>query len=329
MDFLRECFPGIKFIILPGFRVTYPSKNTMILQMALQAPGILSGIWKEHRRLIKIIRERQIDVVISDNRFGLWSRSAYSIYLTHQVMIKAPGTLNWVEPILYKLHQWFINHYQECWVPDLPGEKNLSGDLAHLHPLPPNGSFIGALSRFMEMDQTTGYSSNMTGPDLLVMLSGPEPQRTMLEDLVMKDLAHHANKRTVILRGLPGQRELPAAVDGVTLYNHLKDDEISQLIKSSGIIICRAGYSTIMDLVALGRGAVLVPTPGQTEQQYLARYLSVKGEFQWMPQESFSIGNALQAGKNLQGAKGLEDKGDLLKKVIAAFPGRVKKSVTS
>ncbi len=299
LDFLKEYFPELEFVRLPGFRVSYPPGNKMMLKMFLQSPFIFINIFKEYSRLKKIIRKFDIDVVISDNRFGLWSKNVYSVYMTHQVMIKAPDNMKWSEPILHRFHGWFIRHYDECWIPDLPGDMNLSGDLGHKYPLPINGHFTGILSRFEESADPPEPNDPDAAPDLLIMLSGPEPQRSVLEKLILKELDIHRGLHAVILQGLPGKIIKHSPLPGVIIFNHLPDRDISRLIRQSGTIICRPGYSTIMDLVTIGRSAILIPTPGQTEQEYLAGYLSANGSFGRMDQAGFDLGLALQAGRQL------------------------------
>jgi len=267
--------------------------------MMLQSPAIMFNIYKEHQLLKRLIRDHKVDVVISDNRFGLWSRKAYSVYITHQLMIKAPEKMRWAEPLLYRVHGWFINHYDECWIPDYAGEKNLSGDLSHQYPFPQNGHYIGILSRFENFTGPVKPAEQKKAPDLLIMLSGPEPQRTILENVILKKLVQHQHLNVVILQGLPGKFQKHSPLPGVTIFNHLPDAEIIGLINHSGVIICRPGYSTIMDLVTLGRNAVLVPTPGQTEQEYLARHLSTDRSFYIITQDKFNLSLALQAGLQL------------------------------
>jgi uncharacterized protein (TIGR00661 family) len=319
-DFLRQYFPELEFIRLPGFRVSYPSGNNMALQMVGLSPGIFFRIYQDHKRLKKIIKDYKIDAVISDNRFGMWSKKVYSIYVTHQLMIKAPERLKWAEPMLYKAHQWIISHYNECWIPDTPGERNLSGDLGHKYPLPVNGHFVGILSRFDD-DIRENYVIEK-GPELLFLLSGPEPQRSIFEEIILKELEVHPQKKAVILRGLPGKPEQSSPLPGVISYNHLPDEEISQLIRNAGMIISRPGYSTIMDLVTLGRSAVLVPTQGQTEQEYLAGHLSKDGLFNWLKQDSFTLNLALVSGKKLSKSIDFTNERSLLEIRILDLKGR-------
>ena len=152
LRFLRREFPHLEWVEFEGLKVEYADGESQVGAMLRQLPGFLRGIWREHKELKRIVEAYNIDVVVSDNRFGLWCRDAYSVYMTHQLMVKMPRGLQWMERCVWRLHRWFIKHYDECWVPDVEGEDNLSGDLSHKYPLPNNTRFIGPLSRF----STTG-----------------------------------------------------------------------------------------------------------------------------------------------------------------------------
>ena len=330
-DFFKANFPGNKIIRFKGVSVKYPAGNKMMLKMMLQAPGIFFSIFQEHRKLKKIIEENGIDVVISDNRFGLWSGNVHSIYITHQLMIKAPAGWKWTEPILHRIHRWFIKHYDECWIPDLPGEPNLSGDLSHKYPLPHHAKFIGPQSRFENSirqlpDQIPDSNRPITqSPDLLALLSGPEPQRSIFENIILKELDKHRGLYAVILQGKPGTFNQSSPAPGVFVFNHLPDEALANLITTSQTIICRSGYSTLMDLVTLGKSAVLVPTPGQTEQEYLAKYLSAKGWFSTMKQDEFELGKAM-AGNNISDniSDNINSNDGLLTSIISNFGDLIK-----
>ncbi|HEY4799415.1 MAG TPA: glycosyltransferase family protein, partial [Bacteroidia bacterium] len=166
------------FVELPGYNISYPKNGSMAVKMAAQIPKILSGIKKEHKQLKKIIREKKIDAVISDNRFGLWSKDVPCVFITHQLMVKSP----FGENLIHKLNKNYISKYSDCWIPDVAGENNLSGDLSHKFPLSSNAKFIGALSR-MSRDAS---SPEMGDHDLLAILSGPEPQRTLFEKKILE-----------------------------------------------------------------------------------------------------------------------------------------------
>jgi UDP:flavonoid glycosyltransferase YjiC (YdhE family) len=324
LQFLQGYFPGLEFIRFPGARIIYPSGNNMVMKMMLQSPSILFNIYRENQQLKKIIRETGADVVISDNRFGLWSKQAYSVYITHQLMIKAPVQWAWAEPLLHRMHGWFIRQYDECWIPDLPGEMNLSGDLGHKYPIPPHGNFIGFLSRFEKPVNQENPRGQEMAPDILVLLSGPEPQRSILESKVLDEISLHRGLHVVLLQGLPGENKQRYPFPGVAVLSHLPDDELARLICSARLIICRPGYSTLMDLAALGNNAVLVPTPGQTEQEYLAKKLAATGTFYSIEQKDFNFTDALQGGRGLASSPDFMNDSSLLAKQIAGLVEKVR-----
>jgi uncharacterized protein (TIGR00661 family) len=297
LEFLKNYFPELELIRMPGPSVNYPASGRMALKIAVQIPKILSGIRKEHLLLKKIIKSHHIDAVISDNRFGIWSKDIYSIYITHQVRIKAPKGWGFAEPWMARIHEQFWKNYGECWIPDYPGSPVLSGELGHPEKLDPKCHFIGPLSRFSSSSVDDLKVDEKT--EVLVMLSGPEPQRTIFEQIILDEFRKYPGKKAIVLRGLPGLSEQTSPLPDVTMFSHLPDADLARLILSAKVIICRPGYSTLMDLACLGKSAILVPTPGQTEQEYLAGYHARSGAFACMMQKEFSLEASLRLSGNL------------------------------
>lgn len=295
LHFLRQSFPDLDFIDFPGARIQYPSGASMARKMAIQAPALLAAIRREHRKLGHLINHHHIDAVISDNRFGLWTKKIPCFYITHQLRILTPPGLNFMEPWLIRLHGHFIRRYHQCWIPDYPGEFNLAGKLSHPDKLPENCRYIGPLSRFLPAMDKEMASPGGTAPDILALLSGPEPQRTILERIVLEQLKDLPQVTAVILQGLPGEKELQPTTDRIRIFPHLPDHDLFPYLINSRLILCRSGYSTIMDLEAAGRLAVLIPTPGQTEQEYLARSLAEKSGCRLARQDSLNINELLKA----------------------------------
>ena len=289
LELLKQEFPQLQFVKLSGYNISYAENISMTLQMIFSAPKILWKIYIEHKKLNKIINDHKIDMVISDNRYGLWNKNVKSIFMTHQIMIKSTEKLKFLEPILYGITKWFIKHYDECWIPDYEGKNNLSGDLSHKYPLPQNAKFIDPLSRFTShLSLSIGIGEEQS---ILVLLSGPEPQRTVLENKIVDQLKQ-VRIKTIIVRGAPGLLEKLVVPDYVTVYSHLETDKMQQIILDSNIIICRSGYSTIMDLAVFGKKAIFIPTTGQTEQEYLAKYHSNKGNSIYFKQDEFELKKA-------------------------------------
>ncbi len=278
---LQKEFPGLVCIDLTGYRIQYSRyKFLMPFKLLIQFPKLIYRINAEKRWLKKTVTVYKIDAVISDNRLGLGHIKIPCIYITHQLKIKTGNAFT--ERLAQKIHYHFINKYSACWVPDNGGEINLSGELSHPVVLPKIPViYIGPLSRFEKKEVVVKY-------DLCVILSGPEPQRTLFEKIVLKELKTFSGS-IILLRGLPAETAIDITANPpFEIKNHLAADELNTVLQQSKMVICRSGYTTIMDLVKLKKKAILVPTPGQTEQEYLATYLQEQQLFYSVKQEEFS-----------------------------------------
>ena len=236
---LRLEFPDLPFVLLPEYNMRYPKEN-MLWNVALKLPQLLSTFVKEQQVVKALYKNNKIKAVISDNRYGCFHPDIPSILVTHQVYPIVP--LPSVEKGIQKYVQLLINQFNACWIPDMPeASSSLAGKLAH--PMVKNARCIGPLSRLAPQE-------NLINPAFkaLFLLSGPEPQRTYLENII---------------------REQVVSLEG----NYAQANELSLLIANSEMVLCRAGYSTLMDLAFFGKKAIFVPTPGQTEQIYLADQL--------------------------------------------------------
>lgn len=307
---LKKEFPSAVIIRIKSYKIRYSRKKIWLpAVLFLQIPKLIFSILKEHFWLKKTIKSYDIDAVISDSRFGLYSRKIPSVFITHQLLIKTGNIF--LEKILQKQNYSFIKKFTQCWVPDLK-ENGLAGDLSHPNILPGNEIFIGPLSRFDVMENIPKKYG------LLIALSGPEPQRTMFEKIMLSQLKNN-QKEILFVRGLPGEREtLVSEKDSLKIVNHLSSNELNIAFQQSEIIICRSGYTTIMDLVKLGRNAILVPTPGQTEQEYLAHYLREKKYFYSVKQKDFFMENVLKEAASFDFEKPSSTM-DGYKKVISEF----------
>ena len=284
---LEKEFPQLQFLPLKGYRMKY-SRNAYWLpaKILLQFPKIISSIYNERRWLKKAIRNHSIDAVISDNRFGFYNSSVPCIYMTHQLTIKTGN--RFTESIAQKIHYRFINKYRECWVPDNEGPVNLAGVLSHPIRLPKIPlRYIGPLSRLEKKEVEKKY-------DLAVIISGPEPQRTLFEKLLLDQLSDYAGT-VLFVRGLPGNSPGNISANSkIKIHDHLSSDELNEAIQRSSMIISRSGYTTVMDLVKLQKPAILIPTPGQPEQEYLADYLMGENIFYCVAQKDLLLKQALQ-----------------------------------
>jgi len=285
LKLLQEQFPGIEYVILKGYKVKYSYFLPASVKVLLQVPKITRAIKREHKELEKIIKEKRIDAIISDNRYGLYTDAVPCVLITHQFNIQAKaGSKRFSEKIL-----GYIKKFNTCWIPDNEGEDNLSGNLSHPIPVGINAKYIGPLSRF----------GNATGGkdmkyDLLILLSGPEPQRTILEKKVIRQLSALPYIKALIVQGLPGNKEIKSPHENIDVVPHLNDISLLEKILCSKAIISRPGYSTIMDLAIIGgKRALFIPTPGQTEQEYLAMRMEALEIAVSVPQKQLSMKDSL------------------------------------
>lgn len=272
LEFLKQTFPTLRTIVFPSYSVSYSTGKSQIGAILLSLPKIFWGIRREHIWLWHLLLSESFDQIISDNRFGMWNKNVHTIYITHQVMVKMPRTLKFLEYGVYLLHRAIIHRYNECWIPD-NDLSDLSGDLSGQFPLPKNAKFIGAQSRFQGM---LGIQS-VTTYKVVAVISGVEPQRTIFEKKV-RDKYKNQPFSTLIVAGQPTSLPCVQTCGNLTILPHVPDKELAAILKGATKIICRSGYSSIMDLVALDclHKAELIPTPGQTEQEYLAFLHDIK-----------------------------------------------------
>jgi UDP-N-acetylglucosamine transferase subunit ALG13 len=305
---LQTEFPSLTFLPLRGYHISY-AKSAWGLpwQLLSQSPKIFQAMKDEQAWLDALIEEQQLDLVISDNRYGLYSKKIPCVLITHQLTIKMPFV--WLERQVQRIHYSLINRFHSCWVPDVKGKQNLGGELSHPVRMPAIPvKWIGLLSRFAISNQSTS-SFNYK---YCFLVSGPEPQRTLLEGIILKNI-QDLEEPMVLVRGLPSSQNnalfspsnsvtthLPIRIPNqLTVFAHLPAADLEQLILSSEWVICRSGYSTLMDLTALGKKAILIPTPGQTEQEYLAQQLSKQGIFYSVAQSKFSLGATIEEANKL------------------------------
>lgn len=284
---LRLEFPELRFLELKGYRVEYGrSRWEMLGKMLWQIPKILECIDEEKEWLAAVMRSEHFDIVIADNRYGLTHPDAHCIFVGHQMIIKTSlGDI--VDELLQPFQLDMINKFDECWIPDLPGAINLAGELSHPENLPRIPvSYIGPLSR-MKFPQNSGE-----GDHLLVMISGPEPQRTLFEQQVLEQLTNYKGN-VMMVRGLPGDTTLLSIPDHIKVINHLPAAELNDAMSNASLIIARCGYSTIMDVVKLQKKSILVPTEGQTEQEYLSSHLIQHGIALCFEQASLNLMEAI------------------------------------
>ena len=307
---LSKEYPTLTILKLPPYDITYKSKN-MMRNIAPQLPKIIKAIAAEYKVIQKIVKEYQIDAIISDNRFGCNSSKVHSVFITHQLAIKIPSNL--VQPQVNFFNKQFIQRFDACWIPDFETEKDsLSGSLSRNIGLK-NIEYLGALTRMKHFETSKKY-------DVLIILSGPEPQRTILEEKLIEQ-ASKLSLKTLLIKGKTEEQNKTVGIGNLTIQSFMTATELNEAILASDVIVTRSGYSTIMDLVVLGKRAILIPTPGQTEQEYLAKRFEEQGIYHLQEQHSINLEQALT---NVQNYSGYQlNKDERLKEVIEQFLKRL------
>ncbi len=292
--FLKQEFPQLKHINLPGYNINYQKEGNFALNLAKQVPKIFANIRKEHKATLQIVREHQIDGIISDNRFGLYHPQKPTVFMSHQLNIAAPHPM--LEKVIAYFNNKYIRKFGRCWIPDAPPPHKLSGSLS----TPPDGDpffqFTGTLSRLNKLNDSGKHY------DFFAIISGPEPQRSIFEDKLKQQLLHLKQLKGVVVRGLPELDDKPSKwSENIIVYPHLPSGDINRFIAASDVIISRSGYSTMMDLAVYGSKALFIPTPGQTEQELLALWHQEAGNTATQKQQNMDIRLGMEQAMKMKG----------------------------
>ena len=280
LTLLKKEFPDITTIELPSYNVTY-AKNGKYFKLKLlkDSPKLLKAIKAEKKAIKAIVKDYNIDGIISDNRLGVRYKKIPSVFITHQLNVLS-GNTTWLST---KMHQKIIEKFDECWVPDTKGDINLSGKLGHSNAFEVPVKYLGPLSRFTNKNVAIKN-------DLMVLISGPEPQRTLLEEKLLLELKDY-NGKVVFVKGIMEDKQTVKVINNMTIYNFMTSTLLEKTINESALIISRSGYTTVMDLAKLCKKAFFIPTPGQFEQEYLAKRLTQMNLVPSCNQDDFTLKN--------------------------------------
>ncbi|RXJ52145.1 glycosyltransferase family protein [Gelidibacter gilvus] len=309
LSLLRKEFPDLEALELPSYNITYSKKGYFLkLKLLKDSPRIMKTIRDEQNEIKSIVKTHTIDGIISDNRFGVYHKDLPSVFITHQLKVLS-GNTTWLST---KLHQKTIKRFDECWVPDNFGQPNLSGRMGHIENPMLNIKYIGPLSRFQKTSSKSAY-------DIMVLLSGPEPQREILEKKLLEEFKDYKGK-VLFVKGVVEDEQTVQESGNLTINNFMTTDLLEKSLNSSRLIIARSGYTTIMDLAKLGKKAFFIPTPGQFEQGYLAKRMQENHLAPFCKQDDFS----LEKLKDIDNFKGLEafDDASNFKELFHLFEGK-------
>ncbi len=260
---LRNEFPNLAYHELPSYQIRYPRKYHTLFWIK-QIPRLVEVVSAEHDATSRLVQKYKFDWIISDNRYGVFSDTTVNILISHQTRLLLPP---WIAPVAnHQLKKW-ITRFDECWIPDLPPPDSLSGKLST--------PVSGIPTRYMGLQSRMHVCPGIKPAyDLCMVLSGPEPQRSLLQDRLEKLHLEDSFKTTWVL-GTPDRQ----VSSGSGIFSHLNSSGLNELLCDSGVVISRSGYTSLMDYYRLGKKAILIPTRGQPEQEYLAQLHGDKAGF--------------------------------------------------
>ncbi|MCX6212172.1 MAG: glycosyltransferase [Bacteroidetes bacterium] len=293
---LKEALPTAQFLHLRGYRIRYAKWGfNLPLVLLFQVPQIIYSIIYEYRWLQKAQAKYNFDLIVSDNRFGFYHKSVPSVFITHQLNLQMHFEV--ATRLFQKIQYAWLKRFTACWIPDMEGSNNLSGILANPNHKPSIPLwYMGCLSRLIHTPSRIADLNNARPTVFLGIVSGPEPQRTLFENLLWK-AGNSLNIPFVVIAGRPSKDEPNKIIEenkNAKLYAHLAAPELVMEIKRAEFIICRGGYTTLMELIPFGKKLIFIPTPGQTEQMYLGKLWEEKNWALCYAQEYFNLGIALK-----------------------------------
>lgn len=277
---LKIEFPNLNCIKLPSYNIQYKCEN-MFLNIASQSYKIIRASISEHSAINNIVSEYQIDAIISDNRYGCYHSKCYNIFISHQLNLKIKP--KFMQSVINRFQRKLVSKYNEIWVPDYEKYPGLAGDLSHPQKdFHPKVTYIEPLSRLT-------FKSSLKIYDIIVVVSGPEPQRTSFENKIMNISYQLTNYKWLIVRGMPLKESKKSNSTNMEIVSHLNAEDFNIAILNSKVYIGRSGYSSIMDISRVGIKSLLIPTPGQTEQEYLATILKDDNFFFTCSQQELNV----------------------------------------
>lgn len=284
---LRDAFPDLPYVCVPGVEVRYAKGASQTWAMATRFPAMLRSVREEHHLFLNLRRQLQLDAVISDQRFGIRADGSPSVIMTHQLFPFTP----FAQGMLRRINLRSVARFDRCWILDDEQAPGLAGDLSHGRNVPRNARYIGPVSR---MDPTKAIAPKEPYR-IVCVISGPEPQRTLLEEELMNQLPHIPGQH-LLVRGEP-EPALDETIGHVRRLSHLGGDALTGALLQARLIVSRTGYTTLMDLARIGKSALAIPTPGQQEQEYLGELHTRTGRFFVQPQEKLNIAEVLESGR--------------------------------
>ena len=260
--FYRNYFPEIWYVPHEGYPFKFKGNGNWTLDILKTFSALHLFLKDEKRRVKDLVEKFNPDLIISDQRFGFISKKVKSVIISHQVNLPVS---NW--NLLARVwNRKLLSKFNEVWIPDTI-EQEFSGELSNGNLK--NKHFIGNCSRFKNVLKENSMSK-VKQYKYLGIISGPAPYNKQLLDLLIKKMELSNQKVVVIIPEELYDESLNSEL--ITAISSPSHKEFIELLLESKIVISRAGYSTLMDLVETKNEGILIPTPGQAEQEYLSEF---------------------------------------------------------
>ena len=265
----KEC-PDCEFIYFEDYPAPYSSTRYFLPKFIANIPVLIKALADENKRMDELLSKNSYDVVISDNRPGVYSKNIPSVFISHQLRFSVPYYIRPVETASQYINEYFHKKFDHVIVPSNSPDDNgncLSGKLCRSIRKTTNmkAYYAGILSSAKKIDVREDL-------DFLIIISGPEPQRSVLEEIILKQVQELPGEKMVLL-GRPLDNFEKRLDEWTTVKSYATEEEKVVLMNRAKFIISRSGYTTMMDIAELGKKrGVFIPTPGQTEQEYLSQY---------------------------------------------------------
>lgn len=290
----KELGEQITYVDIPDYPMLL-SENTrqFLAKSMVYWPVFIKRIEDGLAQLQKILDKKHYDCIISDARYDMYSKKIPSFFISHQMRIMNPLQIKMFEHAMERFNMFFFKRYAGVMVPDYK-ENNLSGDLSHnLKRIDENTiHYVGVLSDFTRRPMNKNI-------DYLISISGPEPQRSILEETLASQ-AETLEGNVVITLGKAENYSIKKKKH-LTTYSFVTKELREELLNKAKLVVSRSGYSTLMDVAVVGTKALFIPTPGQIEQEYLSKYHNNLGTFHSVAQDAVDLKNDVKIAKEKTG----------------------------
>jgi len=295
LDLLKdELKDACSYFTIPDYSSAYSERDFSVARFLSYFPIYMNEIVQEHSQIKKLIKREKYERIISDNRYGVYNKEIPSYLISHQLRFIAPGRVKLFEMATEGFNYSFFKYnFSKFLVPDYK-EDGLSGDLSHnlKYFKEEKIEYLGVLSDLRKRETAEDI-------DYFIPLSGPEPQRTILEKKILEQ-APLLKGKVVIALGKP-EDPRNETVNHLRVFGYLGRKRQEEIMNRSKLVITRPGYTTVMELSLLGKKALFIPTPGQTEQVYLAEYHKKRKNFYSVNQDRLNLTRDVEEAKKYPG----------------------------